>query len=90
MKCANINLSHDWVLVPKEFAQVKPGTRAEGLLWACPCGEFRWTSYAEWEARQGTEPQAVRHPEGWNPPTEAAAKVPIAGDPTRPHFGIAT
>lgn len=24
---------------------------SESVLWACPCGEFKWTSYAEWENR---------------------------------------
>ena len=40
--------SHDWVLVsnPRDFDEVE----INKLLWACPCGEFKWTSYAEWDA----------------------------------------
>lgn len=30
------------------------------LLWACPCGEFQWTSYAEWE---GCETATPEHPD---------------------------
>lgn len=44
---------HDWVLVPP--AHVNPKGSVEGLLWACPCSEFKWTSYTEWEKRQNLE-----------------------------------
>ncbi len=51
-KTESIFGSHDWVLVPQEYAD---SVSAEGgkrhwthVLWACPCGEFRWTSYADW------------------------------------------
>ena len=44
---------HDWTLVPAEVFLENPLTATEGLLWACPCGEFKWTSYAEWEKAQG-------------------------------------
>ena len=39
---------HDWVLVPdpQPFYTVMESNK---LLWACPCSEFKWTSYAEWE-----------------------------------------
>ncbi|MCH7577396.1 MAG: hypothetical protein IH822_06335 [Chloroflexi bacterium] len=39
---------HDWVLVANRSADITVDND-KGLLWACPCGEFRWTSYAEWE-----------------------------------------
>ena len=45
---------HDWVLAfPPEALSVSDGKpKALSLLWACPCGEFRWTNYAEWEKAQ--------------------------------------
>ncbi len=43
---------HDWVLVRRgELAETLGPAKAK-LLWACPCSEFKWTSYAEWEARE--------------------------------------
>ena len=44
---------HDWVLVPP--THVNPKGSVEGLLWACPCSEFKLTSYSEWEKRQRAE-----------------------------------
>ena len=48
--------SHDWVLVsadPRvEVTDMERNMMREHgreLLWACPCGEFKWTSYADWE-----------------------------------------
>lgn len=42
---------HDWVLVSRRSAEaVVDG--GHDLLWGCPCGEFRWTSYADWEGRR--------------------------------------
>ncbi len=39
---------HHWVLVPRE--NLKDWRTPQGkLLWACPCGEFKWTNCAEWE-----------------------------------------
>ncbi len=47
---------HDWMLVPQEYADI---VSAEGgqrhwthILWACPCSDFKWTNYAEWDGRQ--------------------------------------
>ena len=58
MKCVNTPAGHDWVLVPQDdtdyFAQGGAGIEHK-LLWACPCGEFKWTSYAEWEKGQEME-----------------------------------
>lgn len=54
MKCvANVGKArgHDWELL-QEDRQYPLGTGNQ-LLWACPCGQFQWTSYAEWEKRQG-------------------------------------
>ena len=41
----------DWVLVANRSADITVDND-KGLLWACPCGEFKWTSYAEWEKGQ--------------------------------------
>ena len=35
-------------VIPAAFNNEVP----DRLLWACPCGEFRWTSYAEWADRE--------------------------------------
>ena len=52
MKCTAENddwrAGHDWVLVANRSADITVDND-KGLLWACPCGEFKWTSYAEWE-----------------------------------------
>lgn len=45
---------HDWVLVVHELEG------GHKLLWACPCSEFKWTSYAEWEGRETATPE---HPD---------------------------
>lgn len=48
MKCTDLGAGHDWELVPtKHLVGWKPEEGNVRLLWACPCGEFRWTSYAE-------------------------------------------
>ena len=44
----------DWVLVANRSADITVDND-KGLLWACPCGEFKWTSYAEWEKKQSRE-----------------------------------
>lgn len=49
-------IGHDWVLVSRGSAEEVVHADS-GLLWACPCGEFRWTSYAKWEARPKPEQQ---------------------------------
>ena len=48
---------HDWVLVRQIGGGTtfvsrggKNGRVPVAFLWACPCGEFKWTSYAEWES----------------------------------------
>ena len=53
---------HDWVLVSFDaYAHIaEPGIK---LLWACPCGEFRWTSYTEWESRQQPNVGVDWHPQ---------------------------
>ena len=40
---------HDWVLVAWHHGLLAQSGAGGELLWACPCGEFRWTSYADWE-----------------------------------------
>ena len=54
MKCTtgdcSLERGHDWVLVPQP--EVVWHMKAVKLLWARPCDAFKWTSYAEWEARQ--------------------------------------
>ena len=51
---------HDWVLVPRPPSAYMDDA-PENLLWACPCGEFKWTSYADWEkGRKIAEP--AKHP----------------------------
>ena len=42
---------HDWTLVEAWATGIRSGRMndPEQLLWACPCGEFKWTSYADWE-----------------------------------------
>ena len=45
---------HDWVLVANRSADITVDND-KGLLWACPCGEFKWTSYAEWEAAKASQ-----------------------------------
>ena len=67
---------HDWVLVPAAGHQdiVSLGTSRQ-LLWACPCGEFKWTSYAEWEkSREIAEPAKATGP-----------TFPLEGDRLYPH-----
>ncbi|KKL88505.1 hypothetical protein LCGC14_1924030 [marine sediment metagenome] len=76
MRCADLataagDTGHDWVLVPQEYAD---SVSAEGgqrhwthILWACPCGEFRWTSYVE---REGCETPK------WSVITEHEAATP--------------
>lgn len=57
MKCTAENddwrKGHDWVLVSGRggvvLEVVVGGKEQLKLLWACPCGEFKWTSYADWE-----------------------------------------
>ena len=43
---------HDWVLVAPRAWTPESGSVVDKLLWACPCDEFKWTSYAEWAERQ--------------------------------------
>ena len=45
--------SHAWVLV--DFMLVEQSAHLERVLWACPCGEFKWTSFAEWERGQNSK-----------------------------------
>ena len=59
MKCvANVGKArgHDWALVSAsphiEHTSVERNMVRDSALealWACPCGEFKWTSYAERE-----------------------------------------
>ena len=61
MKCTDdldrsvngVLIGHDWVLV--DFMLVEQSAHLERVLWACPCGEFKWTGYAEWEEGQSLE-----------------------------------
>lgn len=53
MKCSKLSGGHDWALVPQP--EVAWHMQSVKLLWACPCGEFRWTGYAEWELAQSEE-----------------------------------
>ena len=45
---------YDLVLVASCSADITVDND-KGLLWACPCGEFKWTSYAEWEKKQNSK-----------------------------------
>ena len=52
---------HDWVLVLRQDYTMLTGEYNTGkLLWACPCGEFKWTSYTEWEKRKGEQDMAAK------------------------------
>ena len=67
MKCNAENddwrAGHDWVLVANRSADITVDND-KGLLWACPCGEFKWTSYAEWEKGREIPPsEAYQSPE---------------------------
>lgn len=63
---------HDWVLVSGRGGvalEVMVGGKEQlRLLWACPCGEFKWTSYAEWEETNTPEVQA-------QPPAKSAREL---------------
>lgn len=49
---------HSWVLVPQEL-RIGTIDQLQKFLWACPCGEFKWTSYAEWETRPKPQQQSA-------------------------------
>ena len=85
MKCTFTNVfgvdGHDWVLVHTEMDMRRDyARRPTDLLWACPCGEFKWTSYAEWERGREIPPQgAYQSPEALDP--AASHKRPYEASP---------
>lgn len=75
----------DWVLVE----HIPAAAGSYRILWACPCGEFKWTSYAEWKAAKESVPETEPMPASQVMQTQDAIRDAAIGGGDHPprHMG---